>query len=238
MSSMLKPPASAKPTRPERVEAAEEAAATRYVRLRVFLEEHRAVLIAVAVGIAVIFLGVLGYVFWQRAQAQQANERLGAILPLYEAGQYEAALEGRTDAPGLLAIAERYGRTPAGNLAAFYAGNALLELGRYEEADRHFARFRGQDFLRASALAGRGAVAEAQGDFAAAARFFEQAARAHPAAVAAPEYLLDAARNHEAAGDLVAARRAYEAIEADYPESPAAATVPLHLARLDALAAE
>jgi len=232
---MLKPPKTAT-VRKDRSEATEEAVATAYVRTRNFVDDYRTVLIAVGVGIAVIFLGVLGYFYWQHGQARQAEEALGAILPTYEAGEYAAALDGTPEADGLLTVADRYRRSTAGSLAAFYAGNALLNLGRYDEADRYFARFRGEDILRASALAGRAAVAEQQGDPARAARLFEQAARAFRSPAVAPEYLLDAARNHEAAGDLTAARRNYEAIASDYAESPLAAAVPIHVARVDALA--
>jgi TolA-binding protein len=235
MSSMLKPPKAATP-RKDRGEVAEEAVATAYVRTRNLVEEYRMTLIAVGIGIAVIFLGVLGYFYWQHGQARQAEEALGAILPTYEAGEYAAALDGTPEADGLLTVADRYRRSTAGNLAAFYAANALLNLERYDDADRYFARYRGEDILQASALAGRAAVAEQQGDPARAARLFEQAARTFRSPAVAPEYLLDAARNHEAAGDLAAARRNYETVASDYAESPLATVVPIHTARLDALA--
>jgi TolA-binding protein len=236
MSSMLKPPKTAQAARKQRSEVAEEAVTTAYVRTRTFVEDYRVALIATAVGIAVIFLGVLGFIFWQRAQANEAQERLGAILPVYEAGQYQAALEGTVDAQGLSEIADGFRRTPAGNLAAFYAGNALFQLQRYDEADSYFARYRGEAMLAASAAAGRGAAAEELGDHERAARHYETAARTYTTPAAASEYLLDAARNHEAAGNLGAARAAYEQILEQYPNAPAAGLASIYLARVDALA--
>lgn len=234
MSSMLKPPTTAQSARRDRTEAAEETVSTVYVRSRNFAEENRTGLIVAAVGIAVIFLGVLGYFYYQGQRNIEANELLGAILPVYEAGEYEQAVAGTGTTPGLIAIADDFGRTEAGNLAAFYAGNALFELGRFEEADQHYGRFSGSDFLRASALAGRGASHEELGRHSEAARFYERAADAYRSAATAPEFLLDAARNYEAAGDYAAARRALESISADYAEAPLAGGVAVHLARIEA----
>jgi len=230
---MMKPPKTSPSVRREG-EGAEEAVSTAYVRTRNFVEEYRNALIAAGVGIVVIFLGVLGLFYYQHGQRVEANELLGRILPVYEAGEFEEALEGTAEMEGLRTIATDYRRTPAGNLAAFFAGHALFQLDRYDEADEYFARFRGEDMLEASALAGRAAVAEERGDYARAARLYENAASTYPSAAAAPEYLIDAARNHERAGNVSAARRAYEKIASDYEESPLAGNVPIHLARLDA----
>jgi tetratricopeptide (TPR) repeat protein len=237
MSSMLKAPKTSPAVRKDRSEAAEEAVSTAYVRTRTFLEEYRAALIAAGVGIAVIFLGVLGYFYWQHGQEQRAAEHLGAILPVYAAGEYEQALAGTDTAIGLEAIAEDYRRTPAGTLASFYAGHAHFQLGQFDEADRFFDRYRGDDMLRASAMAGRASAAEERGEYADAARLFERAASTFRSAATAPDYLLSAARNHEAAGNYDGARRAYETVASEYEASPLAANVPIHLARLDARAA-
>ena len=237
MPSMMKPPKSSPSLQKAQGEGAEEAVSTAYVRTRNFLDEYRAALIATAVGIVVIFLGVLGLFYYQHGRSVEANEMLGSILPVYEAGEFEQALEGTDDLAGLRTIATDYRRSPAGNLAAFFAGHALFQLERYEEADEYFARFRGEDMLQASALAGRAAVAEERGDHGRAARLYEDAASTYRSAAAAPEYLADAARNHEQATNLSAARRAYEKIASDYEESQLAGTVPVHLARLDAMQA-
>jgi tetratricopeptide (TPR) repeat protein len=234
--SMLKPPRTAPRPKKQEGEGAEEAISTAYVRTRTFIEEYRAVLIAAAVGIAVIFLATLGYFYWQHGQIQQANELLGQALPAYERGDFEAALEGDGSTLGLVAIAEEYRRTPAGKLASFYAGHAYFHLERFDEAERFFARYRGDEMLEASALAGRAAAAEQRGEHAAAARLFNDAARAYPVPATAPDYLLNAARNFEAAGDFSAARRAYQRIAEDYAQAPLAEDVPIYLARLDAMA--
>ncbi len=235
MSSMLKPPRTAHDPR-QRSESAEEAVTTAYVRSRNFVDENRTGLIVAAVGIAVVFLGVLWFFYQGRVAVGEAEEALGAILPTYEAGNYAAALDGTGAADGLLEIADEYDGTPSGAIAAFYAGNALFELERYEEAAEYFEEVEADGILAASALAGRAAVEEKEGDFEDAGELYEEAARIYPSAATAPDYFLDAARAYEAAGDHDDAREAYEAVAELYPDAPVAAAVPIYLARLDAMA--
>lgn len=234
MSSMLKPPKQVS----RRQELREDAVVNAYATTLTLTEKHRGKLIAAAVGIAVIFFGVLGWVYYQAGQSDRADEALGAILPTFEQGAYQEALDGTPEAPGLIEIADEYGSTDAGNLARFYAASALFELGRYDEAGEYFADYdKGDDLFGAAALAGEAAVAEQEGDHAAAGRLYERAADRYESEATAPGYLMDAARNYEAAGDYDAARAAYEAIEADYPDAAEAQQVAFHTARLDALAA-
>ena len=230
---MLKPPKQVS----RRQELREDTVVTAYARTMTMAEKYKGALIAAAVGIVVIFLGVLGYFFYLGNQSDLADEALGSVLPLYESGQYQEALDGTAETPGLLEVADEYGATDAGNLARFYAASALFQLERYDEARDFFAAYDGDDdLLGASALAGEAAVVEIGGDHAAAARLYERAAETYESAATAPAYYLDAARNYEAAGDYDAARAAYEAIEETYADAPEAANIPAYLARLDALA--
>ena len=234
MSSMLKPPKQVS----RRQELREDKVITAYARTMTMAEEYRGVLIAAAVGIVVIIFGVLGYTYYMVNQGEAANDALGEILPVYESGSYQEALDGTAEAPGLLEVADEYGSTDGGNLARFYAASALFELGRYDEAGEFFAAYDGDDdILGASAVAGQGAVAEQRGDYAEAASLYQRAARRFESAATAPGYYMDAARNFEQAGDFDGARAAYEEIVEAYPDAPQAANVPAYTARLDAMAA-
>jgi len=232
MSSMLKPPKQVS----RRQELREDKVVTAYARAITLAEKYKGALIAAGVGIVVIFFGVIGYTFYLSGQSDAADDAIGAVLPLYESGQYQEALDGTAEMAGLLEIADEYGATDAGNLAQFYAASALFQLGRYDEAAEYFAAYDGDDdLLGASAIAGRAAVAEQQGEHAEAGRLYLDAARTYESAATAPTYYLDAARNFEAAGDIDAARTAYEEIEETYPDAPEATNVPVYTARLDAM---
>lgn len=233
MSSMLKPPKSVS----RRHELREDTVVTAYAKTITLSEKYRGALIAAGVGIIAIFLGVLGWTYYQAGQSDRADEALGAALPLFESGSYQEALDGTPETPGLLEVADEYGSSEAGNLAQFYAASALFQLGRYEEAGEYFEAYDGgEDVFGAAAIAGQAAVAEQAGDHAEAGRLYERAARRYESEATAPGHFMEAARNYEAAGKYDAAREVYEAITEDYPASTQAGEIEVYTARLDALA--
>src|SRR6056297_2173082 len=104
MSSMLKPPKQVS----RRQELREDKVVTAYARTITLAEKYRGALIAAGVGIVVIFFGVIGYTFYLSGQSDRADDALGAVLPLYESGQYQEALDGTAEMAGLLEIADDY----------------------------------------------------------------------------------------------------------------------------------
>lgn len=230
--SMLKAPRAVS----RRHELREDQLATATARGMTFFEEHRTLLIGAGIAVAAMIVGVLGWGWWQDRQDREAAEALGGVLTSYEQGQYEAALDGTPEAPGLLEIADDYGATNTGNLATFFAADALYQLGRYDEALEQFEAYDGDDdILGASALAGQAAIHEQNGDSERAADLYRRAAAAYASAATAPDYLMAAGRNYEAAGNYAAARQAYEEYLEDWDETPNAALVEALLARAQAV---
>jgi tetratricopeptide (TPR) repeat protein len=233
--SMLKPP---KPVS-RRHELREDQLATATARGMTFFEEHRTLLIAAAVALVVLVVGVIAWGWYRSAQDREAAEALGAILAAYEQGDFEQALEGTPEAAGLLEIADEYGATDTGNLATFFAADALYQLGRYDEALEMFEDYDGdRDVLGASALAGQAAIHEQRGEHALAGRLYLRAAEATASAATAPDYLLAAGRGFEAAGDYAEAQGAYERYLEDWDETPNATLARALLARVSAAQAE
>lgn len=229
--SMLNPPK----TVSRRHELREDQLATATAKGLTIWEEHRRLLIGLGIGLVVLVIGAALYVVWQNQRDQAAAEELGLILIQYEQGQYAQALDGTADRPGLLEIADEYGSTDTGNLAAFYAADALFQLERYDEALTYFERYdAGDDILGASALAGQAAIKEQQGEPAEAARLYERAAAAYASPATAPDYLMAAGRAYTAAGDAESAAEVYEAFLEDYDASPSAPVVEALLAQVRA----
>lgn len=229
--SMLKAPKSAAP-RTHREELREDQLATATVRARNFVEDYQRPLIIAAIGVVVLLVAVIGWRYWRSVQDRHAAEALGGVLTAYEAGEYQQALEGSEGRPGLIAIADQYGATETGNLATFFAGDALYQLGQYEEAARYFERYSaGNDLLGASALAARAGLAEMRGAWADAAGLYLRAADAVASAATTPDYLMAAGRNFEAAGDHAEAQGAYERYLDAWGETPNAGLVEALLAR-------
>ena len=191
-----------------------------YTPLLVLYYEKKRTLTGVATGIILVIAGIFGYNYIQAERDTQAQEYLGAIILEYERDEYRIALDGSGETLGLLEIVDRYGGTPAGNTARFYAGNAHFELEEYDLALEQFENFNAKnDFLGASATAGRAAVHELQGDFSSAADLFKRAADMDDNSVRAPYYLRSAARAYLESGELNAAEEVILEAKENYPET-------------------
>lgn len=206
-----------------------------YGRLLLFYEDNRRLVYGLGVGLLALILAIPGYIYYQQQQQQQANEMLGQILPVYERGDYDQALNGAGDRAGLLTIADEYGSTSAGNLATFYAASALYEQGEYDRALEYYQQFdKGSDFIGASAYAAEASIYEGRGELQQAAEYYERAATQYQNALTAPRYLLEAGQAYEDAGQYAEAERVYQQIKEEYPDSSQAEEVDRYLARVQA----
>lgn len=206
-----------------------------YAWALLLFEENRQLVYGLGIGLLALVLALPGYVYYQQQQAEQANELLGQILPVYEQGNYDQALNGNAQRAGLLTIADDYGGTEAGNLATFYAATALYEQGEYDRALTYYQRFEKQnDFIGASAYAAEASIYESRGDMQTAAERYEQAAEQYQNKLTAPRYLLEAGKAYEEAGNDAAAEEVYRRIQEEYPDSDQAEEVKRYLARVKA----
>jgi tetratricopeptide (TPR) repeat protein len=204
-------------------------------RAMLFVEENRTLLIGILVGVAVLALSIPGYMYYQQQQSDTANDQLGRALPLYEQGRYQDALDGTANRPGLLSIADQYGGTPAGNLATFYAADALYQTENYDQALTYFQQYeKDADFLGASAYAAMAAIYENQGDLQRAAEQYEEAANHYESSLTTPRYLLSAGRAYEKAGAYAEAERVYTTIQDEYGDTQQAERAKRFLARVKA----
>ncbi len=197
-----------------------EAGSSWYTPLLAAYYGNRNVVTVVAIGIILIIAGIFGYNYIQGERGRQAQELLGAVILEYERGEYQVALDGNGDILGLLDIINNYASTPAGNTARFYAGNAFFELDDYEQALEQFENFNASDdFLGASATAGRAAIHEIQGDFARAADLFIRAAEIDDNEVQSPHYLRSAVRAYVESGEFESAEEVILEAKERYPET-------------------
>jgi tetratricopeptide (TPR) repeat protein len=203
-----------------------------YARALLFYDEYRQVALGIGVFFLLLLLAIPGYIYYHQQQEEAANQKLGQILPVYEQGNYQQALDGTGNQAGLLAISEDYSNTDAGNLATFYAANALYQLEEYDRALTHYRQFeKEQGFIGSSAYAAQAAIHENKGNFQRAAELYEQAASQYPNKLTAPRFLLSAGQAYEEAGQYEAAMSAYQKIRDEYPESDQASSAERYMAR-------
>jgi tetratricopeptide (TPR) repeat protein len=215
-----------------REELRQDQVVTVYARAWDFFDKNRMLVYGILAAIVLVALGAVAYGYYQ---SQRAQEALARSIRDYEQENYRLALDGTETAIGLLAVADEYGGTEAGNLARYYAADALFRLGELDEALRSFQAYeKGDDFLGASAYAGEAAVYESQGDFARAGELYERAATVREDQFMGPQYLLNAGRAYAEAGQYAEALAAYEMIREAYPESSLADGVDFYIARVEA----
>ena len=200
-----------------------------------FFEDHRTAILAVIVGLVVLALAILAWRSWQSRRSEEGQRLLGAILTEYEAGNWQAALDGTDAAPGLLEIADDYGSTATGEQATFFAADAYYQLGQTDRALELFEDYDGDGLLGAAALAGQAAILEPT-DTGRAASLYEQAASEYESPASTPGYLLDAARAHLAAGDAGAAQTVLQTVLDDWEQTPEAQRAQLEFGLAEARA--
>ncbi len=196
-------------------------------RTEFFLEKHGRTMSYLILALFVVAALVFGYralVVAPRAEKAAALIAEAQNRFEQETPDYELALLGDDSGAGFLEVIERYGATPAGNLAKHYAGICYLHMGDLENAAAYLAKFSpvkglpGQ-IINAQNLGLQGDVAVEQQDYAKAAKLFAKAAKASDNNLTAPLFLYKQALAEQAAGNRKQAAALCERILADYPMS-------------------
>ena len=119
---------------------------------------------------------------------------------------------------------ERYGSTPAGNLAKHYAGICYLKEGDLKNAAAYLAKYTPVKGIPGSVVNAQnyglqGDIAVEQQDYARAVKFYEKAVKAADNNLTAPMYLRKAGLAEQAQGNEQKAAAFYEEILTSYPAS-------------------
>ncbi len=219
----------------KRHEMRQDTVVTFYARAWEYVDRNRTLAIGVLAGLVLLAVGIVGYFLYQGVQGEKAQGLLAQALAVYDEGNYRLALDGDENTIGLLEVADEYGGSDAGNLAHFYAGDALYRLGEYDEALDHFEDFDIEsNVVGAGAYAAMAAIYENKEEYERAGDLYRRAASVFPNELTSPQYLLQAGRAYETAGEYDDARDAYESIREDYPESELISGLDFYLARIDA----
>ncbi|MEM1094064.1 MAG: tetratricopeptide repeat protein [Bacteroidota bacterium] len=216
-------------------ELREDAIVTTYARGLSFYDDYKNFIIAAGVGVVLAIAGFFGLSYMQAQNEAAAQAALAEAVRAYEAGNFQQALDGVNGALGLAGVADEYGSTDAGNLAAFYAADANFQLGNYDAALGYYEDFDAEsNIVGASAIAGRADILMIQGEYAQAAGLYQRAASTYESDFTTPTYLVRAGEAHEAAGNYSAAVSAYETVLEDHADQASTLNVEVLLARAQA----
>lgn len=216
-----------------RHELREDTVVTFYARVLGYFENNRNTVYAAAGTIVAVVVLILAFSWNQSRNNERALSEMAVAVQRYEAGNFQAALDGDVSFVGLIDVADHYGGTDSGNLAMFYAADALFRVGALDRSLEYFEAYsKDANYLGASAFAGEAAIRELQGDTKMAGDLFLRAASVFESDITSPMYLQRAARAYVSAGENGKALAAYESIRDDFPGSQAARNIEFFIAQV------
>ena len=196
-------------------------------KTELFFERNGRTMSYVFLGLLVLAALVFGYrSLILQPRATKAAEMIAEAQNRFEGENpdFETALLGDDNAAGFLDVIEKYGSTPSGNLAKHYAGICYLRTGDLENAAKYLAKFSQLkgipgELINAQNYGLQGDIAVEKGDYAAAIKLFEKAAKVSDNNLTAPMYLRKAALAANAMGNKEQALGFAQRIQNEFPAS-------------------
>ena len=192
-------------------------------------------LVAAVIGVG----GTLAYIYGcAKPREEKAQELLGVVMQKYVMTQdFEHALKGEGKTLGLIAIADKYSSTDAGNIAKYEAGICNFNLGKTKEAIKYLEDFSAQDdaTVSAQALYALGNCYATDKQFDKAVSTFKKAAEATSVPALCAEYLFQAGLILENQKKNNEALEVYQNIKKQYPTAPMCAQQEQNGVLLDAV---
>ncbi|MCB0765544.1 MAG: tetratricopeptide repeat protein [Flavobacteriales bacterium] len=192
-----------------------------YTRTEMFIEKNKKAITYGVAGVLIVVGGLLGYKkFVMEPKAKEASELVWKAEYYFEIDSLDKAMNGDTEWPGFLSIADEYGSTPTGNLANYYLGAIEMKKGEYEMAIEHFRKADlKDDVLRVMAVGNVGDALVELGRTDEAVKEFEKAANMTKNDFTTPMYLMKAGILHQQAGNWSGAAKAFNRIANEFPVS-------------------
>lgn len=188
-----------------------------------FIEQYQKPILFGVLAVIVVVLAILSvrhfYVLPREAKAQTEMFK-GEFY--FEQDSFRLALQGDGDFIGFQAVADQYGSTKAGNLAAAYAGICLYNLGQYEEAVSYLKDFDADELFVSPAVIGTiGDCYVNMDQLEKGVGYFEKAAHKADNNMLSPIYLKKAALVYEKLGKKDKATEMYRKIQDEYTDRSA-----------------
>ena len=189
-----------------------------------FINKYKKQILAAIAAIVVIVAGTILYQdYVVEPKAKAASAAIFQAQKYFAAQEFDKALNGDEQGNmGLIQVIDEFGGTPTANVANAYAGLALAQTGRYEEAIPYLKAFDGDDNMVApGVLSALGNCYANTGDLSAAASKFIEAAKAADNNTISPTCLLQAGQIYTSLGQNEKALDCYNQIKSKYQQSNA-----------------
>lgn len=205
-----------------------------------FIEKNHKMIVSVVIAVIVIVAAYFGYDrFITQPKILEAENQIYGAQNYFEKDSFNLALNGDGNILGFLEIADKYGSTPSGNLANYYAGLSYLYTGEYENAIHYLKKFSADDLLIGNmAIANIGDAYMQLGKYREAAEQYKKAASTKANDFSTPVFIMKRGLALEKAGAYREALESYEEIERNFPSSPEARDIEKYIERARLLMAQ
>ena len=200
-----------------------------------FINKYKVQITVAIAAIVVIIAGSILYNdFVAEPRIKAASEAIFQAQNHFAAQEYDKALNGDEQGNmGFIQIIDEFSGTPTANVANAYAGLALAQSGRYEEAIPYLKAFDGDDKMVApGVLSALGNCYANTGDLSAAVSKFIEAAKAADNNTISPYCLLQAGLIYEKQGKKNDALKVYTEIKEKYYASLQAMDIDKYINRV------
>lgn len=201
-----------------------------------WFDTYKTPLLYGAIALVTIIGGSLAWKYYQGGNQVKAVQAMWKAEQMFESDSFAVALNNPGGGyEGFTGIISKYGRTPAGNIAKYYAGICYLQLGKFDEAIKHLDDFSPSGTV--SPTMKYGALADAYSekqDFAKALKNYKEAASEGSVEDLKALYLKRYAMLSEKQGDASSAVSAYKEIKDKYPTTAEGRDIDKFIARAEA----
>lgn len=193
-------------------------------------------------GLVLAVLVIGGIFLWNNFISGPKNttamESMNQAQIQFERDSFALALQNPGNGhDGFLDIIDKYGSTPSGNMAKYYAGVSYLNLGQYEAARDWLNKFSAKgEVMPIMKYGALGDVHSELGDLGAALSSYKSAVSAGNNDLLTAYYLKKVGLLHQKNGNNSEALAAFQKIKDKYPTSPDGQDVDKYITRLNAVA--
>jgi tetratricopeptide (TPR) repeat protein len=201
-----------------------------------WFETNKKVLLVGLIGVVAIIGGSIAWKTYVAGKQKEALQAVWRAESLFEKDSFATALSS-TDAnsKGFQQIIDKYGSTPAGNVAQLYAGISYMQLGKFDEAIKALDNFSPVGSVSPALKYGLlGDAYSEKKDFSKALKYYKDASTAGSIEELNAMYLKRYAMLSEQQNDLGSALSAYQELKEKYPSTQDGGGVDKYIARVKA----